>query len=87
MHYTSHMPEEETADTRPLKRRKLLTPEQVGEIYGVDAKTVGRWADQGRLKHFRTPGGHRRFYEDDITEAINSAYVNTVGEPTDKRFL
>jgi excisionase family DNA binding protein len=52
---------------------RLLSPEQVGQIYGVDSKTVSRWADEGRLKHIRTPGGHRRFFEDDIREKIQSA--------------
>jgi excisionase family DNA binding protein len=52
---------------------RLLSPEQVGKIYGVDSKTVSRWADEGRLKHIRTPGGHRRVCEDDSMENIKSS--------------
>jgi excisionase family DNA binding protein len=31
----------------------------------VDAKTVTRWAKAGKLTTIRTPGGHRRYYEDE----------------------
>lgn len=59
---------------------RLLSPEQVGQIYGVDSKTVSRWADEGRLKHIRTPGGHRRFFEDDIREKIQFSTQVTEGD-------
>jgi excisionase family DNA binding protein len=36
------------------------------EILGVNESTVRRWADAGRIGCFRTPGGHRRFSEDDL---------------------
>jgi excisionase family DNA binding protein len=39
----------------------LLTPAQVAALFRVDAKTVTRWAQAGRLEAIRTPGGHRRY--------------------------
>lgn len=30
-------------------------------LLGVDPDTLRRWADEGRVKAFATPGGHRRF--------------------------
>ncbi len=30
-------------------------------MIGVDPDTLRRWADEGRIEHLRTPGGHRRF--------------------------
>ena len=33
---------------------------------GVDEATLRHWADTGRVKTFRTPGGHRRFREGDV---------------------
>lgn len=33
---------------------------------GVDEATLRHWADTGRIRTFRTPGGHRRFLEDDL---------------------
>ena len=38
-----------------------LTPSQAAARRHVSAKTVTRWAHQGRLQHRRTLGGHRRF--------------------------
>lgn len=36
------------------------------EILGVDESTLRRWADGGRLRVYRTPGGHRRFSLTDL---------------------
>ena len=38
-----------------------LTASQAAARLHVSAKTVTRWASQGRLQHRRTLGGHRRF--------------------------
>jgi excisionase family DNA binding protein len=38
-----------------------LTSSQAAARLQVSAKTVTRWANQGRLPHQRTVGGHRRF--------------------------
>jgi len=37
-------------------------------MWNVSESTVKRWADLGQLKCIRTPGGHRRFALDNITE-------------------
>lgn len=47
-------------------RASPLAPERIrlGEasrILGVDPDTLRRWADEGRVPAFTTPGGHRRF--------------------------
>lgn len=39
----------------------LLHPRHVARLYGVDVKTVARWAREGRLAAIQTPGGHRRY--------------------------
>ena len=36
------------------------------ELLGVNESTVRRWADSGEIRCFRTPGGHRRFAEEDL---------------------
>lgn len=46
--------------------RELLTPKEVAAMFRVDAKTVARWAANGKLKSLKTPGGHHRFYADDV---------------------
>lgn len=54
--------------TNPQRRqaRRLLTPGEVATLFRVDPKTVTRWAAAGRIRSIRTPGGHRRFYEDEV---------------------
>lgn len=39
----------------------LLTPSEVAALFGVDPKTVTRWAKDGKLSCIRTLGGHRRY--------------------------
>lgn len=48
---------------------KLIASGAVAEILGVNAKTISRWAQQGRIPSVRTLGGHRRF-DPDVIEAI-----------------
>ena len=41
--------------------RPWLTSGQVARRLHVTPETVARWANQDRLAHRRTPGGHRRY--------------------------
>ena len=45
---------------------KLLRPGEVATMFGVNAKTVARWAKEGRIRSIRTPGGHMRIYAEDV---------------------
>jgi excisionase family DNA binding protein len=54
-------------------QRRVLAVAEVAALYGVDVKTVARWDKKGMLPApFRTPGGHRRFYEDEIIAQLNA---------------
>ena len=44
----------------------MLTPAQAAAVFGVDPKTIVRWAEAGKIQSFRTMGGHRRFRERDV---------------------
>ena len=46
----------------------LLKPGEVAAEFGVDPKTVTRWAKEGKIPSIRTPGGHRRYFEEDVHE-------------------
>lgn len=51
-----------------------LKPIEVGEIFGVDPKTVTRWKKSGKLdnvKTFKTPGGHRRYFAPDLKKLMD----------------
>jgi predicted site-specific integrase-resolvase len=46
---------------------EMMTAVEVGDLFRVEPKTVGRWAKAGKLRSVRTPGektghGHLRFY-------------------------
>ncbi|MER7127641.1 BldC family transcriptional regulator [Streptosporangium saharense] len=61
-----------TFTTGPETTERLLTPGEVARIFGVDPKTVNRWALTGRIPSVRTPSGHRRYRESDISSFLNN---------------
>ena len=54
---------------------RLLTTGQVAVMFGVNPRTVNRWASEGRLGSVVT-GGHHRFRE---TENLVVALVSSSG--------
>lgn len=53
-----------------LDEAELLTPHEVASLFGVDPKTVTRWARAGRLTAIRTLGGHRRYVGAEVRALI-----------------
>lgn len=49
---------------------ELLTPAEVAKMFGVDPKTVTRWAKAGKLSAIRTLGGHRRYRASDVRRLL-----------------
>lgn len=54
----------------PDPNEKLMTPQEVAQLFRVDPKTVTRWAKAGKLSAFRTPGGHRRYREIEVRSLL-----------------
>jgi excisionase family DNA binding protein len=54
-----------------------LTLGQAAKYLGVSESTVRKWADEGKLPAFSTPGGHRRFRRADLDTFLHSALVVT----------
>jgi excisionase family DNA binding protein len=52
----------------PLLRERMLTAGEVAAAFGVEPKTVVRWADAGKLPCIKTLGGHRRFPASAVAE-------------------
>lgn len=52
----------------------LLTPAEVASILRVDPKTVLRWANKGILNSIRLPGGHRRYFAEEVQEFFETNY-------------
>ena len=53
-----------------METERLLTPGEVALMFRVDPKTVTRWASAGRIGSIRTPGGHRRFRESEVSALL-----------------
>lgn len=53
------MPASRPSTPRPQPERLALG--EASRLLGVDPDTLRRWADEGRVPAFTTPGGHRRF--------------------------
>jgi excisionase family DNA binding protein len=60
------------ANTHDGDRRRLLTPGEVAALFGVDPKTVTRWAETGKLTSIRTLGGHRRYPAEQVDRLLRS---------------
>ncbi|HXH20914.1 MAG TPA: helix-turn-helix domain-containing protein [Dehalococcoidia bacterium] len=65
-----------TANTRHSglmegEESRWVTLGRACEILGVDESTLRRWADAGRLRVYRTPGGHRRFSLGNLQELLS----------------
>jgi len=50
---------------------RLMKPSEVAVLFGVNAKTVTRWAQLGKLSAVRTRGGHRRFHEEEVLKLLS----------------
>ena len=74
------------ADVAPGKAQRRVSPPSgaagaAGEwlslgpasrLVGVDPDTLRRWADDGRVRAFATPGGHRRFAAEDLQRLVQA---------------
>ncbi|MBW3578935.1 MAG: BldC family transcriptional regulator [Actinobacteria bacterium] len=49
---------------------ELLTPAEVAKRFGVNPKTVTRWAQAGKLTAIRTLGGHRRYRASEVEALV-----------------
>ncbi|MBN2407057.1 MAG: response regulator [Elusimicrobia bacterium] len=49
---------------------KLLSTHDIAKNLSVDISTVTNWIDSGKLKAFKTPGGHRRILQKDYVEFV-----------------
>lgn len=55
-------------------RPRLLTTTEVANIFGVNPKTVRRWAQTRTLPTIRTIGGHLRFPHDEVEALLRQGH-------------
>ncbi|MFA5833582.1 MAG: helix-turn-helix domain-containing protein [Bacteroidota bacterium] len=48
----------------------LFSTEDLAKMFQVGQTTIKRWADEGKLKCIKTPGGHRKFKPSAVDEFI-----------------
>lgn len=52
-------------------------------MFRVDARTVTRWANEGRLTSIKTLGGHRRYREAEVRAPAASLVAASTPATTD----
>lgn len=57
-----------------------LSTSQAAHALGVSLGTIRRWSDLGYLQSYRTPGGQRRFSQEQIDEFVRSLESGTFGD-------
>ncbi len=64
---------DERSDARGRGNDELLTPGEVARLFGVNPKTITRWATTGKLDAVRTLGGHRRYRASEVYELLDGS--------------
>ena len=57
---------------RATEKSQWLSLRDACRLLDVSNTTLRQWADNGYLRVYRTPGGHRRFLRDDVESFANS---------------
>ena len=61
-----------------ILRKQLLTTKDAAELIGVSLPSIINWADAGRFRSCRTPGGHRRIRRSDFVDfAKENGYLSS----------
>lgn len=60
-------------DVAPKGTPRWLSITAACEMLGVDHSTMRRWSDSGKIPVVRTPGGHRRYSEQDLRAFLHAA--------------
>lgn len=58
---------------------KLYTSKQAAEFLNVAVSTIIRWDNEGKIHPLRTPGGHRRFTEEELQRVLG---IQTSPQPS-----
>ena len=79
------MPDQTTPSADPT----WLPLGRASKLVGVDPDTLRRWADEGRVEVYLTPGGHRRFQRRSLERLVRSrsrerVRISRLGAPAEK---
>ncbi|MEE8347950.1 MAG: helix-turn-helix domain-containing protein [Acidobacteriota bacterium] len=51
-----------------MKTKRTFSTRELAQMWNVSESTIKRWADSGNLRCYRTPGGHRKFQLENISD-------------------
>ena len=66
------MVEIQTSNNRITEKSQWLSLRDACHLLDVSNTTLRQWADNGYLRVYRTPGGHRRFLREDVESFANA---------------
>ena len=55
-----------------MDQQPLVTISEASQILGVSEAALRQWTDEGKIKAFITPGGHRRYAKADLKKFMSS---------------
>ena len=67
------MVEIQTSNNPIVEKSQWLSLRDACRLLDVSNTTLRQWADNGYLRVYRTPGGHRRFLRDDVESFANAS--------------
>lgn len=59
---------------RASGERTLISISEASQILGVSEATLRQWTDEGKIKAFITPGGHRRYSKARLRQFMGSSH-------------
>lgn len=54
-------------------RKELIKVTEAAQLLSCSADTIRKWTDEGKLKHIRTPSGHRLIFMTAIREILEGS--------------
>lgn len=57
--------------SKTIYNSKYLTPKQAAAYLNLSLSTIKNYIYSGRLKSYKTPGGHHRIKEEDLLSLLN----------------
>ena len=67
-------------DIESVKERNWLSLGLASSLLEINEATLRQWADNGLVRAYRTPGGHRRFAREDLDAMLEQGQRSSVEE-------
>ncbi len=63
-----------------METKQSFSTSEVAKYCHVTADTIRKWAEAGRIKVFKTPGGHRRIRREDLVKFLRENSIPVHGD-------